>query len=223
MAEREERRGGAVDVVALPAAAAARRLVVVEDRHLADAPRHRDGQASARDRQSPNSTSAMASPPSSPGSHASSSGGDVLGDPRQRERPAVDQHDDRRRAGRDDRLDELLLHARQAEVAASRTRRWCSRRSARTCRRRTTIATSALARGRDRRRRSRSRRVDATSQPARVRRPSVAATPRRGCRRAASPSAGSARRGRRAAGRATRRRRSRCSSIAPNTISRCAG
>ena len=54
--------------------------------------------------------------------------GRVLGDPRQRVDAPAQDDDDRRRAGGDDRLDELLLHAREAEVGRRRgTRRSCSR------------------------------------------------------------------------------------------------
>ena len=85
---------------------------------------------------SPARTSAIASGPASPGTQASEDRGAVLGRPRERQRPAAHDHQHDRRAGGDDRLEQLLLAAEEAEVDAGRgTRPSWRRRSGRTARR----------------------------------------------------------------------------------------
>jgi hypothetical protein len=63
----------------------------------------------------PNRTSATASPPSVPGYHASSSPG--VGQPAERQRAPVHEHDRERLAGGGDLLDQLELPARQPDIA----------------------------------------------------------------------------------------------------------
>ena len=117
MAERPERRRRPVDVVDLPVRLAARRVVAVRERHLADVARHRDRQPPARvdvagedlrDRGRPGVA----------GDPGEEDRGAVLGRPLDGRGTAADDDEHGRRAGRDDGLDELLLAAQEAEIAA---------------------------------------------------------------------------------------------------------
>ena len=114
----------------------------------------------------PNSTSAMALPPSSPGSQAARRAGTCSAIHGNASDAAVDQHDDGRRAGGDDRLDQLLLPPGEAEraVASRDSPLGAAVDQARTCRRRTRWRRRRRARPRPPRR-SRRASVASMSQP----------------------------------------------------------